>query len=437
MAVNLSTRQKLREQIETLPVIDCHEHTCGAYGYHKYTEPITTLTRGYIMTDFEAAACGEDVSILQDDDVSTEKKWPTFEKLWKRLEHTAYAQMTKRILADEYGVREITLQALQGIADRLLDFTDPDVYAAYLDKHLIKCRLVDLIMFNDLRKEILAGRYTLPPYDRLMISLPECHDVSSFDDIRGVASQSGREATSLEEYLDVCRQRFEKLKSFGAAGFKDQSAYRRSIDFANPSRKEAEQLFNCMREDESCSMDRPQRKPLNDYLFHCFMQMAAEMDMPVQIHTGYLNNSREDVRQANAALLTPVLREHQDVRFDLFHGNWPYAGEWLYLAKNFPNVSLDCCWLHIIDPRYARRVLADAIMTVPHNKIHGFGGDDFDNIEYAVAHLSIARDNIAAALAEVVDDGWMDFDQAVQVAADWLFNNPNEFFKLGFEPVSV
>jgi hypothetical protein len=75
-------------------------------------------------------------------------------------------------------------------------------------------------------------------------------------------------------------------------------------------------------------------------------------------------------------------------------------------------------------------------VTVPHSKIHGFGGD-YGSLEYACGHLVIARDNIAAALGKMVDDGWIGLDEARQVAADWLFNNPNEFFNLGFAPVSM
>jgi len=163
------------------------------------------------------------------------------------------------------------------------------------------------------------------------------------------------------------------------------------------------------------------------------MLIARELDLPVQIHTGHMAGIRNDIAKTNAVLFTKVLELHRDVRFDLFHGNWPYAGEWLYLGKNYPNVSLDCCWLHIIDPRYARRVLADALVAVPHAKIHGFGGDYGDNIEFAAAHLAVARDNVAAALAERIAAGWIDADEALAIAEDWLFNNPNAFFRLGLK----
>jgi predicted TIM-barrel fold metal-dependent hydrolase len=189
-------------------------------------------------------------------------------------------------------------------------------------------------------------------------------------------------------------------------------------------------------DDPRASLGFPAAKPLDDWILHELMRIARDLQLPVQIHTGHMAGIRNDATKTNAAHFRSVLELHQEVRFDLFHGNWPYAGDWLYLAKNYPNVALDCCWLHVIDSRYARRVLADSLVTVPHSKVHGFGGD-YGLLEYACGHLVIARDNIAAALAEMVDDGWIGLDEARQVAADWLFNNPNEFFKLGYEPVTM
>ena len=123
------------------------------------------------------------------------------------------------------------------------------------------------------------------------------------------------------------------------------------------------------------------------------------------------------------------------VHFDLFHGNWPYLGDLLYLGKNYPNVALDLCWLHIIDPAYSIELLERAVQTLPHGKIHGFGGDYGDHPEYVAAHLKMAKMNIAAALANLVEGGWLDEAQALSLAKDWLFNNPNQFFKLGFEEI--
>ncbi|HUV88881.1 MAG TPA: amidohydrolase family protein, partial [Anaerolineae bacterium] len=173
-------------------------------------------------------------------------------------------------------------------------------------------------------------------------------------------------------------------------------------------------------------------KPLNDHLFHQYMRFARELDLPVQLHTGHMAGVRNRVDKTNAAYLASVLELHRDVRFDLFHGNWPYLGDLLFLGKNYPNVALDCCWLHIIDPDFASELLERSVLTLPHTKVHGFGGDYGDVPEFVAGHLKIARENIAGTLARLVERGWLEEEEAVRLAADWLFNNPNRFFKLGF-----
>jgi hypothetical protein len=75
-----------------------------------------------------------------------------------------------------------------------------------------------------------------------------------------------------------------------------------------------------------------------------------------------------------------------------------------------------------------------AVMTVPHSKIFAFGGDT-GTIEWVAGYLTQARDNVACALAELVDSTWLDMDEAKQIARDWFFNNPNEFYSLGFDAV--
>lgn len=437
MSPRSDTFEALRSELADYPVIDTHEHTAGPEHYPRCDEPIAALIQGYVRSDLVSAGGEADVEMLADCSVATRKKWPIFRKLWARTEHTGYAHVTKWILKHEYGVEKLTLKALESIKPKLADLSDPKGYDAYLDKHNIKCRLVDLVMFPQIRRDFLAGKHKLPPRDRLMISLPELHSIRSFEQINEITQRSGRNVTCLDEYLEVLGEQLDRYLKLAAAGAKDQSAYNRGIAYDNPPKAQADELFNRIIADPRASLGWPEAKPLDDFIFGALMRLARDRQIPIQLHTGHMAGIRNDIAKTRAVLLTKILELHRDVNFDLFHGNWPYAGDWLYLGKNYPNVHLDCCWLHIIDPRYARRVLADSLVTVPHSKIHGFGGDYLDSIMHAAGHLAIAKDNIAAALAEMVDSGWMDAAQARQVAADWLFNNPNEFFKLGFKPISV
>ena len=425
----------VREAVAKLDVIDCHDHTSGPQNAPEYKEPIASLIQGYIQSDLISSGAEAEMGMFNDVNIPTEKKWPAFQKFWKRTEHTAYARVTKLIMQDQYGESEMNLSALKRISEKFLNLRDDKIYYGILEKAGIKCRLVNI---NPDLKKYIQGKYKLPECDRMLIPLPAFHgEARSHAGIQKVAAIVDRNVTSLDQYLDVCHEIFQKMKVQGVIGMKDQSAYSRIINFENAPRSEAEKLFNFIMEDPRRSLGWPQAKPLDDYLFHEFMRMAEEFNLPVQIHTGHMAGIRNDIVKTNAANLTSVLELHQGVRFDLFHGNWPYMGELLYLTKNFPNVHIDLCWTNIIDPYYTYRLLCDSVTSVPHSKIHVFGADYGDVPEYAAAHLEIARDVVAAALTEMIERQWLNEKEAKQIAADWFFNNPNEFFNLGFKSITV
>jgi hypothetical protein len=175
--------------------------------------------------------------------------------------------------------------------------------------------------------------------------------------------------TSLDEYLEAVYGVIQKCIEKGGIGFKDQSAYDRQISYDLVPKCEAEKLFNQVLSDPRSSLGWPEHKPLSDFLFHQFMRFARDLDLPVQIHTGHMAGNYNQVAKTNAAYLTSVLELHKGVRFDLFHGNWPYLGDLLFLGKNYPNVALDLCWLHIIDPDYS--VELERASNLAAHKIHG------------------------------------------------------------------
>jgi hypothetical protein len=431
---------RLYDRISQMPVIDCHEHLIGPEARPLYKEPIAALIQYYVLGDLRSAGfdvTDEDVGRFQDPEISTDDKWSLFERLWRATEHTTYARVTKLVLQDVYGERELTRETLDRVAEKLADQTE-EAYFRTIDEANIQAMLVDVLEWlPDGLGSFLSGKKTFPEKWRPMISLPGFHPVSFTKEI--VDNWGGlvnRSVGSLSDYLEVVFEIFQRCIERGAIGIKDQSAYDRILAYDLVPRAEAQRLFDRVLADPQGPLAWPESKPLGDYLFHQFMRFARELDLPVQLHTGYVVGPRGRVDRTNAAYLVPVLEEHQQVRFDLFHGNWPYMGDLLFLGKNYPNVALDLCWLHIVDPVYASEMMERAVMIMPHTKMHGFGGDFGDFPEFVAAHLQIARENIAGTLARLVERGWLEEEQAVRIAADWLFNNPNRFFGLGFEEIA-
>jgi len=426
MRSNAKCYDELRAELDRIPLIDCHDHSDIAGP--RPTDPINAVLDWYVRSDLHSASSDDEIEFILDEKRSLEDRWPVLERAWKRTCLTGYAQVVRRAVRRVYGEQELSLAALLRIRDHLIDFSDPATYQSVLEEARILIRLEDIGNIPGL----LNGSYTPPPRSRPVISLPSFHAVCSYEQVRANTAPLRRNITSLDEYIAACRDIFTRLKTVGAVAFKDQSAYDRPLDYGNPTRAQAEAAFNWFMEDPRRRLSYPEgNRPLGDFLFHEFMRMARDLDLPVQIHTGHMAGIRNSLGKTNAALLTPLIELHRDTRFDLFHANWPYDGDLLFLAKNYPNVAIDFCWANMVDPLYSQDLFRRIISSVPHGKVHGYGSDL--NGEWLIqswAHADLARDNIAIALADLVEMEYLHLDEARQAATDWLFNNPNQFFKL-------
>ena len=417
----------LREHCERTPIVDCHDHTQASGPQQK--DPLQAILLGYFPSDLESAGGGRVAKALEDLSQPLEERWAVIEPAWRRARLTGYGYLARLVLREFYGEKDLSLAALARIREKLQDYSDNARFESVLDKARIVARLED--SWPD-PAAVLKGTHVMSPRGRLMVSLPGMHNLTSREQVEKVTACLGRTVTTLDEYVEACREIVQGFRRYGAVGFKDQSAYERTLAYGNPTRAEAESVFNWMMEDPRRKAGWPdQAKPLSDWLFHAFLRMARELDMPVQIHTGHMAGIRNEIAKTNAVHLTSVLELHRDVRFDLFHANWPYGGEALFLVKNYPNVCIDFCWANIIDPVFSQSLFKQALSSVPHGKVHGYGTDYMGYPDHAWAHAHMARDNIAIALSDMVDMHYLDMDEAREVAGLWLSGNADGFYRLG------
>lgn len=441
---------RLLDRIAQMPVVDCHEHLRGPKRDLEVfpTEPISALTVLYFISDLWAAgASDKEIMLLQSEKATTDEKWPVFSRLWALTEHTAYARVTKLVLKEVFGVDKLTRESLDRVAEQLAT-RDQSYYLKAIQDVGIKAVIADIIFpppwerhvryfASPTLKDFLEGDFPLPDIWHPVFNIPYYHEIRTREFIDFVGGLAEVNVTSLAGYEEAMFELVKRAKSQGVIALKDQSAYRRAVAYDLPVQSDAERIYNKLLIDPRNQLAWPEAKPLDDYLFHQFMRFARELSLPVQIHTGHLALIRNRVSHANAAHLASVLELHSEVQFDLFHGNWPYMGDLLFLGKNYPNVTLDLCWVHIVDPLYAQELLKRAVMTVPHAKIFGFGGDYWISSEHSAAHLRVAREVIASALTDLVECGWLEEEEALSIAADWLYNNPNRFYKLGLPPYEI
>jgi len=420
---------ELRQYLDGVPVIETHEHQAGYI--EVGTDPVDYVMGNYYGSDFISA--GGDEGFLpwcRSDEVaglSPEAKCERFLQTYRKSDKTAFARCVQESVRQNWGIESIdSVEALQALGEKLKG-RNVAMYDAMMERLGIKAAIADIYDLGAFSRYV-EGKQAVSKHCRLSLPLPSFHNLHSKNDVLSLQRVLGGPITCLDDYVERFDAFFRKCIDFGIVALKDQSAYRRSLACAHPAKAEAEKAFNNIVLNPKDTFGDDAVRPLDDWLFQHFMRKAAAYDMPVQLHTGY---NRGDIAKAEAALLIPLIELNPDVRFALFHGNWPNMDSYLFMGKNFPNVCLDLCWVQCVDPPFCVELMKRAVTTMPHSKLFAFGGD-IGVADWVAGYLTLARDTVACALSELVDGGWIGLDEARQIAKDWFFNNPNEFYRLGF-----
>ena len=179
---------------------------------------------------------------------------------------------------------------------------------------------------------------------------------------------------------------------------------------------------------DSSTLTQEEKKALEDFMFHWICKKSIELDLPIQIHTGYLAGNGDPLERSKPTKLNNLFLKYGEARFSLFHGAFPWVGEFAAYGKMFPNVCLDLVWLPQISRESAVRGLDEMLDCVPYNKF--FWGGDCQNIEESTGSLEFGKSVVAEVLAKRIERGLMTEDVAKDVARKIFRDNAIQFFKL-------
>jgi predicted TIM-barrel fold metal-dependent hydrolase len=131
----------------------------------------------------------------------------------------------------------------------------------------------------------------------------------------------------------------------------------------------------------------------------------------------------------NAAAASDLCRAAPNTRFVFMHIDYPYYEQMIALAKHYANCYVDMCWAWIISPVASVNFLKEYLVTAPANKVLTFGGD-YIPVEPVLGHVVLARRGIARALTELVEEGWLDLESALNLADPVMHGNARALFNL-------
>lgn len=423
---------ELRNYLDHVPVIETHEHYIGKI--EPIEDVLSFISNNYYLNDMISSSIIGRISFekelgkILDLNIPFDERYELFEKVYDRSKETAYAKGMIKGLKECWGIDDINKSTILELQDKFKE-RDKDFYTSLMDKYKIAAKIVNISNLPDFHKLIKGTTKDYSKLCRFAFPLPVFHNIHRAKDIYALEEYFNRRVSCLDDYIEGFEDYLKECIEFGIICLKDQSAYTRIINYTCPSRFEAEKVFNTIINNPRDIVGDDIARTLDDWLFHFFLKLARKYGLPVQIHTGHVNGMRNEISKTNAVHLTSIFQQYPGVLFDIFHGNWPYMGELLFLGKNYPNVWIDLCWVQSIDPIYSIELMKRALVTIPHTKIMVFGGDERQP-EWTIGDLEQARDNVACALSEMIESGWITMKAAMNLTVDWFFNNPNEFFDL-------
>ncbi len=267
---------------------------------------------------------------------------------------------------------------------------------------------------------------------RFTFRLDELYSMVDDGPIATLERFTGRSIQTLEQLAAAVNAAIDLFAETGKlAAIKIGMAYQRDLRVGQPTRAEAERAFVRIRnravawdglQQHSGAADAATGRALGDYMFHCVLQRAADDDLPVQIHTGYLAGTWGALEGSKALHLIPILNRYRTVRFDLFHASWPWCSEFGAIGKNYPNVWLNMCWAWTMNPAASERALYEWLDAVPFIKIFAYGADTllpWCNMGYTLQ----AKQGVTRVLERKVAEGVFSERTAQEVADCILLRN--------------
>ena len=399
--------RSLRAEIDALPVIDAHQHLPSEADYLAFQYSGANLfAGGYIWHDLESAGLSPEFkeTLRQPGPRPVAEWWPVIRPYWEQVKHTSYSRALRVTVRDLYGLADVDDTTIDELAARVSADNTPGLYHRVL-------------------QEVCRARYTITsvdqasfPNDPGLRGLVNFVRFDAWDPVRSVEKQLGRTVTDLEDLAAAVQEQLRTRVAAGAVGFKMTVA-----SHPAPAPVAAEAEFRSAQRGEGGPYPA-----LCNYLFDRSLDVAAEADVPVAVHTGYWN----DFRDLAPTLMFSFAARRRDVRFDMFHLGMPMVREAATMGKTLPNVTLNLTWCPIISQVMTARTLDEILDLVPITKIIAFGGDYRVAVQKTYGHLALAKECVASALAKRVESGDFDRGRALHIARLWFHDNPTRIYRL-------
>jgi len=424
-----TTYQKIKAYADEIKVINTHEHQHWPEEYGDLNYRLFHLIHSsYLMSDIVSAG-GQQFDMSHLDSLSLEKYWDANGEALDYTRNTSYYShfikgFRKLYDFDDLYFTESNIHDLSGQIEE--NYAD---YRAWFDEAFQRAGFELMFLdqywkpFNtDVEEKYYALVFHINPLVMQVSNKPS--EGSDLPELYKRAEDDGFAISSLDDYLEYCDHLFRKNIESKVVCVKNSLAYSRSLDFEEVPYDVARALFDR----SSAGLSRRESKQIQDFVFHWIIQKSVKYDLPIQIHTGYLAGNGNTLDNGKPVKLNNLFLKYPDAKFVLFHGGYPWTGEYAAFGKMFPNVYLDLVWLPQISREEAIHAIDEMFDCVPYNKF--FWGGDCAFIEESTGSLEYGKEVVAEVLSKRVERGLLTEDVAFDMVQRIFRENAIEVFNL-------
>ena len=228
----------------------------------------------------------------------------------------------------------------------------------------------------------------------------------------------------LAGYEEFVRRTMADNQKHGGVAIKFEAAYFRTLYFTDPPRSQAEAIYTHYHAGGVPNAD--EYRIFQDYIFRVIADQSGKLHLPMHFHTAVGIGDYFSLRQGNVLNLENVVRDvrYKNVTFVLIHGGWPYEREAALLTA-VKNVYLDTSFQsELLYPSQFKDVLKMLLTIYPDKMMYGSDAFPFNDALGAEESMWLAartsRTALAAALAELVQEGAISEPKAVEMARNYL-----------------
>jgi len=161
------------------------------------------------------------------------------------------------------------------------------------------------------------------------------------------------------------------------------------------------------------------------------IEKSIELDVPIQLHTGFGDAPLIDLRDANPLHFFEVIsnEELSKAKLVLVHTGYPYVEEAGYLANNYPNVYVELSEMMPFVGLGMKEKVRQLLYMAPVTKIL-YGSDGYNIPEIFWIAAIWGKRAISEALQELVSSETIDEDYAYKAGSFILSENAIRLYNL-------